>query len=92
MFQLTPRKKAFLTGTLLLTFTGLICRILGFLPDLSLPDHWGGRSGTLSDGTPAFWHLLCALRRFPPDRTKPICGCSVNLRAKRLLWLPCPYL
>ena len=30
MFQLTPRKKAFLTGTLLLTFTGLICRILGF--------------------------------------------------------------
>lgn len=30
MLQLTPRKKAFLTGTLLLTFTGLICRILGF--------------------------------------------------------------
>ena len=30
MLQLSPRKKAFLTGTLLLTLTGLICRILGF--------------------------------------------------------------
>ena len=27
---LTPGKKAFLTGTLLLTSTGLICRVLGF--------------------------------------------------------------
>ena len=27
---LTPRKKAFLTGTLLLTGTGFLCRILGF--------------------------------------------------------------
>ena len=28
--HLSPRKKAFLTSTLLLTSTGLICRVLGF--------------------------------------------------------------
>lgn len=29
-FQLSPKKRAFLTGTLLLTGTGFLCRILGF--------------------------------------------------------------
>ena len=28
--SLSPRKRAFLTGTLLLTGTGFLCRILGF--------------------------------------------------------------
>lgn len=30
IFSLSPRKRAFLTGTLLLTGTGFLCRILGF--------------------------------------------------------------
>ena len=29
-FSLSPKKRAFLTGTLLLTGTGFLCRILGF--------------------------------------------------------------
>ena len=29
-FALSPKKRAFLTGTLLLTGTGFLCRILGF--------------------------------------------------------------
>ena len=89
MFQLTPRKKAFLTGTLLLTFTGLICRILGFFYRIYLSRTIGAEGlGLYQMVHPLFGicFALCA------GSLQANMWLPVNLRAKRLLWLPCPYL
>ena len=69
--SLSPRKKAFLFSTLLLTASGFICRVLGFLPDFPVPHHRSRRTWYLSYGSPCFRHLFFSLRRFHPDCPLP---------------------
>ena len=68
---LSPGRKEFVKGTLLLTGAGLFCRVLGFLPDLHVTYHRGRRSGTLQYDPPAVQYCLCGLRLFPSRRLCP---------------------
>ena len=68
-FALSPKKRAFLTGTLLLTGTGFLCRILGFFYRIFMSRTIGAEGlGIYNMVHP----LLCPLRRFHPDRPVPI--------------------
>ena len=86
---LTPRKKAFLTGTLLLTGTGFLCRILGFFYRIFLSRTIGAEGlGIYNMVHPVFGICFFTLRRFPANRFKPVCGGQPKKRAERLLQSP----
>lgn len=75
--RLSPRKMAFITGTLLLTSTGFICRILGFFYRIFMSRTIGAEGlGDLQYGTPHIQHLFRCLRRLHPDRPVAVRGCQ----------------
>lgn len=87
--DLSEKKRAFLTGTLLLTAARLSLPPPGlFLPYFSFPYHRSRGARHLQYGTSGLRHLLCPLRRVHPDRPFPVHSCPRKPGPKSLSHRP----